>query len=244
MPFAGSLSEARSALDALDALDTAAGDELIMVDNVGLGLVSGRIRIAVTTDEASPAHARNRGAAEARAEWILFLDADCRAPADLLERYFLRSAGARVGALVGEVVPDARPRTLAERYATARNFLSQQAHMAHPYLPRYRATVADLRRQWRAYAAGRAWLAREYDGFTPEPALLRALRRLLGRRPGRGDGRAGAVHPAAAAIHAPEHAPAVPRPGPVDRARFLALDALLALEELIGFLGSNEARRR
>src|SRR5947209_9014169 len=41
----------------------------------------------------------------------------------------------------------------------------------------YRATVGDLRRQWRGYAAGRAWLARRYGGFRPEPAVRRAARR-------------------------------------------------------------------
>src|ERR1019366_7475177 len=30
---------------------------------------------------------------------------------------------------------------------------------------RYRTTVRELRRQWRGYAAGRAWLARLYEGF-------------------------------------------------------------------------------
>ena len=46
---------------------------------------------------------------------------------------------------------------------------------------RYRATIGELRRQWRGYAAGRAWLARRYDGFEPEPAVTRALGRLRHR---------------------------------------------------------------
>jgi len=32
---------------------------------------------------------------------------------------------------------------------------------------RYRPTIGGLRRQWRAYAAGRAWLAGRYPGFHP-----------------------------------------------------------------------------
>ena len=32
-------------------------------------------------------------------------------------------------------------------------------------------TLGELRRQWRGYAAGRAWLARRYEGFAPEPAV-------------------------------------------------------------------------
>ena len=32
---------------------------------------------------------------------------------------------------------------------------------------RYRDSLPALRRQWRGYAAGRAWLGRRYDGFEP-----------------------------------------------------------------------------
>src|SRR5262249_56030641 len=109
----------------------------------------------------------------------------------------------------------------------AKSFLDQDAHLAHPFMPRavaanllvrreafeavggfyegvraaedtdfswrlqragwrlegrpaasvehrYRTTVRALRRQWRGYAAGRAWLGRRYDGFSPEPALTPA----------------------------------------------------------------------
>ena len=44
---------------------------------------------------------------------------------------------------------------------------------------RYRTTLGELRRQWRGYAAGRAWLARRYEGFDPQPAVARVLRRAL-----------------------------------------------------------------
>jgi hypothetical protein len=97
---------------------------------------------------------------------------------------------------------------------------------------RYRATVSELRRQWRGYAAGRAWLARRYDGFEPEPAVLRALRRAQARlRPGPGASRTGSPTPRRAAP-------------PVDgslleRAEYLALDALLGVEELAGLALSN-----
>src|SRR5205807_3915440 len=46
---------------------------------------------------------------------------------------------------------------------------------------RYRTSLGELRRQWRGYAAGRAWLSRRYEGFEPEPGLARALRRLRRR---------------------------------------------------------------
>jgi hypothetical protein len=92
---------------------------------------------------------------------------------------------------------------------------------------RYRATVSELRRQWRGYAAGRAWLARRYSDFHPEPALARVLRRR------------GCRSAATTAPPGPTTAPpaATPSRGPL---LFLALDALLAVDELIGFRMSNE----
>ena len=58
--------------------------------------------------ERSPAHARNAGAAHARNDWILFLDADCLAPPDLLDAYFAPPVADDVGALAGEVARRAR----------------------------------------------------------------------------------------------------------------------------------------
>ena len=97
---------------------------------------------------------------------------------------------------------------------------------------RYRASISELRRQWRGYAAGRAWLARRYDGFEPQPAVLRALRRASAHaRRGRGSS-LGDVPPVRRA------APPVDA-GRLERGRYLALDALLSVEELAGFALSN-----
>ena len=178
--------------------------------------------------------------------------------------------------------------TLVSRYGSARSFLSQQAHLNHPYRPRavaanllvrraafeqvggfyegvraaedtdfswrlqqagwklelrrgavvehrYRATLGELRRQWRGYAAGRAWLARRYDGFEPQPAVRRALGRGLARtRP-----------PSASGVSAvvPRGAPAVSA-GRLERGRYLALDALLSADELAGLVLSNRPAGR
>ncbi len=298
MPFAGSRAEAEGALAALRALNTGPGDELILADNSGVTAADERVTVVPATGEQSPSHARNAGAARASRDWILFLDADCRAPADLLDRFFRIPVADDVGAVAGAVVPSAglgsRP-PLAVRYGAAKSFLDQDAHLAHPFMPRavaanllvrreafeavggfyegvraaedtdfswrlqragwrlegrpqaavehrYRTTVRALRRQWRGYAAGRAWLGRRYDGFAPEPALRRAAGRVLRRRapaPTTGAaGRAGTVLTATG-------------PGPggtrtashLERGRFLALDALLGVEELAGFALSNRPRR-
>ncbi len=98
---------------------------------------------------------------------------------------------------------------------------------------RYRASVTELRRQWRGYAAGRAWLARRYNGFAPQPAAARAAHRIRSRArrlAGSGDDLVARSAPQTGA-------------GPLERSRYLALDALLAGEELAGFVLSNRPRR-
>ncbi len=285
MPFAGAESDGAAAVALLLALAVSAEDELILADNSGTVAPADGVKVVRAAAERSPAHARNTGAALARGEWILFLDADCVPSSTLLDDYFTSPVTSDVGALAGEVVPAAGPSTLAARYASERSFLGQAAHLTHPYLPRavaanlmvrrtafeqlggflegvraaedtdfswrlqhagwrlelraqarvhhtYRVTLRELRRQWRGYAAGRAWLARRYDGFTPQPAVRRGLGRGLRRLSGRSGGDSGrSLRPRSSDRRAPV--------GRLDRGRYLALDALLAAEELRGFALSN-----
>jgi GT2 family glycosyltransferase len=273
MPFAGTVVDARRAMSSLLRIELRKGDELIVADNSAAVPQTPGVSVVSALGERSPAHARNAGAARAGGDFVLFLDSDCVAPPDLLDSYLADPVGGEVGALAGEVVPAPGTPALASRYATARRFLRQEAHLAHPYRPRavaanllvrrtafvrlggffeglraaedtdfcwrlqeagwrlelragarvehrYRSTLPELRRQWRGYAAGRAWLARRYEGFEPRPALWRAIRRAA---PGSG---------------APRGAPAT-EARRSERVTFLALDALLALDELAGFAQSN-----
>jgi Glycosyl transferase family group 2 len=97
---------------------------------------------------------------------------------------------------------------------------------------RYRSSLSQLRRQWRGYAAGRAWLARRYDGFVPRPAVVRAAARVA--RLGRGaEGRRADHARASLASNA----------GRLERVRYLAIDALLGMDELAGFALSNRPHR-
>jgi GT2 family glycosyltransferase len=288
MPFAGDVAARAEAIGALLALRVGPGDELILADNSSLAgsrrLTSAGVKVVAAGAERSPAHARNVGAEHAIGEWILFLDSDTRPPADLLEDYFELPIEPDVGALAGELVPEIAGQTLASRYGAAKNFLSQEAHLAHAYLPRavaanllvrrsafeqvggfyegvraaedtdftwrlqsagwrlelrrgaqvehrYRTTLGELRRQWRGYAAGRAWLARRYDGFTPQPAVAR----LRGRGLASLRGVVSTRRPPALGVPA---APVRPH-GRLEAARHLAIDGLLAADELWGLTLSN-----
>ncbi len=114
---------------------------------------------------------------------------------------------------------------------------------------RYRTTLSDLRRQWRGYAAGRAWLARRYEGFEPRSGLRRAAQRLSGRGPRRDlQPHLPRVRPPAphdpAELSSADSAPQPSTPGPsrVERACRVALDGVLGFEELAGLALSNRPR--
>ncbi len=287
MPFAGEQADARSAIASLRSLAVRDGDELILADNRGTVAPAPGIRVVVALAERSPAYARNVGAEAASGEWILFLDADCLPPSDLIDAYFAAPIGDRLGALAGEVRPAPGADSLAERYGARKSFLSQEAHLAHPFRPRavaanllvrreafeqiggfyegvraaedtdfswrlqeagwrlelrasaavehrYRTSLGDLRRQWRGYAAGRAWLSRRYSGFEPEPAVRRALRRAPARLRSRGRAQLGSGAPQRSVA-----SDGAAGTGRLERGRYLALDALLSAEELAGFVLSN-----
>jgi GT2 family glycosyltransferase len=107
--------------------------------------------------------------------------------------------------------------------------LRPQAWVEH----RYRNSLSELRRQWRGYAAGRAWLARRYEGFAPQTAVSRALGRA--RRTARARlAPEGPVQPSRTQLGGPERG--LSR---TERSRYLAIDAFLALEELAGMMLSN-----
>lgn len=135
VPFLGDAAEARETLAAVGQLRTGPGDETILVDNGGTAPDGDGVAVLPATGERSSYHARNVGAARAQGEWLLFLDADTRPPAGLLDDYFREPVDQRCAAVAGGVVAAREQRALLPRYAASRGYLSQAAHLRDSYKP-------------------------------------------------------------------------------------------------------------
>jgi GT2 family glycosyltransferase len=125
VPFLGDRAAADRLLAALQCLDTHAGDEVIVADNTGDGTAASvardGIRVVPAARERSAYHARNEGARMATGDWILFLDADCRPGAGLLEAYFGGPIPEACGAVAGQILGEPGQASFAARYARSRN---------------------------------------------------------------------------------------------------------------------------
>lgn len=134
IPFRGNDAGLDALLDDLAAVHLGDGDSMLVVDNGPAGRhareFGERRNVVVETGLASSYYARNRGAGRGSADWILFIDADVRPPADLLDRYFEAAPGERDGVLAGAVVDEASGpaglRNPAARYAYLRAAMSQE----------------------------------------------------------------------------------------------------------------------
>jgi GT2 family glycosyltransferase len=122
VPFRGDDAGRADLLARLTALALRDGDTLTVVDNGPRPppQPAAQARLIHAPERPTSYFARNRGAELGRAGWILFLDADVLAPADLLDRYFEARPDTRTGVLAGGVRDEAADGTLAERYAARR----------------------------------------------------------------------------------------------------------------------------
>jgi GT2 family glycosyltransferase len=133
VPLYGDRDYARRCREALERLELTPVDELIVADNTPEGVAAGELdgvaTVVAAAGQRSSYFARNAGAAEAGAEWLLFTDADCVPCPDLLERFFAEPIGGRCGAVAGGIAGVADQDSLLTRYARDRNFLDQAEGM-------------------------------------------------------------------------------------------------------------------
>lgn len=123
LPFLGDEAEARRVLERLAAIRTGPGDEVIVADNTATGVMQppeAGVAVVSVSDRRSASHARNRAAASASGEWLLFLDADCLVPEGLLDDYFEPPPGERCGIVAGEIVGDPSQDAPLARWARSR----------------------------------------------------------------------------------------------------------------------------
>jgi mycofactocin glycosyltransferase len=126
VPFRGRAADLEELTGRLKGLRLQAGDSVLIVDNTP-GRASSRDGVLHAAERRTPGYARNRGAAEGSADWLVFLDADVLPPPDLLDRYFEPPPGERTALLGGGVVDEPVPRDgpPVARYAHLRGLMSQ-----------------------------------------------------------------------------------------------------------------------
>jgi len=125
VPFRGDRADAERLGAAIRCLDLNDGDEVILADNTAEGrarsIARDGLRVIPAARERSAYHARNAGARIAAADWILFLDADCRPGPRLLGAYFDERIPDDCGAVAGQILGEPEQGSFAARYARSRN---------------------------------------------------------------------------------------------------------------------------
>src|SRR3954451_9248425 len=151
LPFHGDAADAAHVAEQLGRLELRAGDELLVVDNNDDPAFRGDDRITAIASpvKRSAYAARNVGAEHASNDWLLFIDADCRVPANLLDRYFDRPPSAEAGAVAGQIAGAPDQPGLVPAYMRSRNHLNQEMLREHLFRPM--AVTANLLVRARAF---------------------------------------------------------------------------------------------
>jgi GT2 family glycosyltransferase len=154
VPFVGERADLDRLLAALQPLELAAGDELIVADNRpqrGDGVDHGRVRVCPATGIRSPGFARNRAAAIAGGEWLVFIDADTEPSASLVVDYFDPAPAGDTAILAGEIIDVAATDSFAARHSAGRAQLSQRVTLGRAVSPYAQTANCAVRRE--AFAA-------------------------------------------------------------------------------------------
>jgi GT2 family glycosyltransferase len=130
VPFLG--SDGARLISTLAGLRLRPDDQLIVSDNNASPVIEKAVH---APEQTSSYFARNAGAASASGEWLLFVDADCRPRATLLDDYFAERIDDRCGVVSGRVIAAGDQSSLVARYARSREHLSQAAAFRHPHRP-------------------------------------------------------------------------------------------------------------
>jgi glycosyltransferase involved in cell wall biosynthesis len=159
VPFSGSPHQLSVLTQQLSALLLAESDEIIIADNrpgaTALALPGG-IRLHPAAAVATPGFARNRGAAAAGGEWLVFIDADTEPEPNLLDAYFDPPPADETALLAGgiEDVLDPGSTSLSARHAVARVQMSQTQTLSRPRHPYAQSANLAVRRSALVGAGG------------------------------------------------------------------------------------------
>jgi len=136
-PLIGQVIEALDGQTARSAIH-----ELIVVGQDRYGLIPVDVRFIRTQRPISPAAARNLGARLAGGEYLLFIDADCIAAPDLVERILARHRQGRA-VVGGAVMAEAGNYwTLCDNLLVFAPYLNSAKAGARPYLPSHTLSIA------------------------------------------------------------------------------------------------------
>lgn len=152
VPFAGTDAELQACREAMAALELEPADELLIADN----RPGARDAPPVLAAPGPPSSyfARQRAAARARGEWLVFVDADTVPAPDLLDRYFDPPPAASTAVLAGGIDDWTDQDTRVARHVERRRKLDQATTLSHrrPY-----GQTANLAVRRDAFAAVGGW---------------------------------------------------------------------------------------